>query len=99
MGRHADWRFAATDEKERVVVVDWEKACFSTWHEMFPRSCFPDRVGTEPFGIAKPGFLTSRQWVSTCGAFRPFLRSAEHPARDKGKNNWPVSGPDDPESP
>ncbi len=35
-------------EKELGIVVDPEKACFSTWYEMFPRSCTtdPKRHGT-----------------------------------------------------
>jgi starch synthase (maltosyl-transferring) len=48
MHRHADQRRATTYEKELAVVVDREKARFSAWYEMFPRSCAdePGRHGT-----------------------------------------------------
>ena len=39
MQRHADRSRATTFNKELAVVVDREKARFSTWYEMFPRSC------------------------------------------------------------
>jgi starch synthase (maltosyl-transferring) len=48
MERYADQRRATTYEPELAVVVDREKARFSTWYEMFPRSCAaePGRHGT-----------------------------------------------------
>jgi starch synthase (maltosyl-transferring) len=46
MDRHPDRR-AATVYRELGVVVDRERARFSTWYEMFPRSCGPEgRHGT-----------------------------------------------------
>lgn len=39
MNRYPDKRLAYTYEKEFVVVVDRERARFSAWYEMFPRSC------------------------------------------------------------
>lgn len=41
MARHPDQRFATTYAKELTVVVDPERARFSTWYELFPRSCVP----------------------------------------------------------
>ena len=38
MDRHADQRFATRYGKELAVVVDRERARFSAWYEMFPRS-------------------------------------------------------------
>ncbi len=38
MDRHADRRFETVYPKELAVVVDRERARFSTWYEMFPRS-------------------------------------------------------------
>ena len=40
MDRHADRRFATTS-RELEIVVDREKARFSSWYEMFPRSAGP----------------------------------------------------------
>ena len=39
MDKYHDKRCASTYHKELVVVVDRQKARFSTWYEMFPRSC------------------------------------------------------------
>ena len=36
--RYPDWRFATRYEKELLVTVDREKAIFSAWYELFPRS-------------------------------------------------------------
>jgi starch synthase (maltosyl-transferring) len=41
MGRYPDRRLANVYEKELEVVVDDERGRFSTWYEMFPRSCSP----------------------------------------------------------
>src|SRR5258708_12587894 len=38
MDRYADKRLAVTYPKELEVVVDTERARFSTWYELFPRS-------------------------------------------------------------
>ena len=39
MSNYPDKRAANRYDKELVIVVDREKARFSTWYEMFPRSC------------------------------------------------------------
>jgi Alpha-1,4-glucan:maltose-1-phosphate maltosyltransferase, domain N/S/Alpha amylase, C-terminal all-beta domain len=39
---YAERNFACHLEKELAVVVDSEKARFSTWYELFPRSCSPE---------------------------------------------------------
>jgi starch synthase (maltosyl-transferring) len=48
MGKYPDRRFATAYPKDLTVVVDREKALFSTWYELFPRSCSsePGRHGT-----------------------------------------------------
>ncbi|MFZ5905958.1 MAG: alpha-1,4-glucan--maltose-1-phosphate maltosyltransferase [Nitrospirota bacterium] len=48
MDRYPDMRFSTLYVKELPVVVDRQKALFSTWYEMFPRSCSrePGRHGT-----------------------------------------------------
>ncbi|HSB07375.1 MAG TPA: maltotransferase domain-containing protein, partial [Thermodesulfobacteriota bacterium] len=39
MDRYPDMRFAVSYGKDLAVVVDRKKALFSTWYELFPRSC------------------------------------------------------------
>jgi starch synthase (maltosyl-transferring) len=39
---YADQEIATTYEKTLSVVVDRERALFSSWYEMFPRSCSPE---------------------------------------------------------
>lgn len=39
MDKYPDMRFATRYDKELSIVVDRPKALFSTWYEMFPRSC------------------------------------------------------------
>jgi len=48
MEKYPDRRFATSYEKELTIVADREKALFSTWYELFPRSCSaePGRHGT-----------------------------------------------------
>ncbi len=42
MARHADRSRATAYRHELAVVVDRERARFSAWYEMFPRSCGPE---------------------------------------------------------
>ena len=46
--RHADRRFATRYARDLRVTVDRERARFSSWYELFPRSCSPEpgRHGT-----------------------------------------------------
>src|SRR6202022_3143834 len=48
MQRFPDFRFASRFEKDLIVIVDREKARFSAWYELFPRSASPEpgRHGT-----------------------------------------------------
>ncbi|HZA23179.1 MAG TPA: alpha-1,4-glucan--maltose-1-phosphate maltosyltransferase [Dehalococcoidia bacterium] len=41
VAKYPERRFAITYTRELAVVVDRERARFSTWYEMFPRSCAP----------------------------------------------------------
>lgn len=84
-------------EKILKVYVDRPKASFSTWFEMFPRSCygytkkhgtFKDCENIIP-EIAKMGFDVIY--------FPPIHPIGE--TKRKGKNNSLVAGPDDPGSP
>jgi starch synthase (maltosyl-transferring) len=96
MDRYADRRFATLYPHPLGVVVDRVKARFSTWYEMFPRSCGPEgKHGTFrdcekrlPY-IAEMGFdvLYLPPIHPIGGAFR------------KGKNNSLTPEPDDVGSP
>jgi len=97
MDKYPDRRFATTYPKELVVVVNREKTRFSTWYEMFPRSCAlqPGRHGTFkdceaclPY-IAAMGFDV---------LYFPPIHPIGHTHR-KGRNNNPVANPDDPGTP
>jgi len=46
--RYPDRRFSTVYRRELAVIVDRERARFSAWYEMFPRSCseVPERHGT-----------------------------------------------------
>ena len=88
-----DTRYA----KELAVVVDPEKARFSAWYEMFPRSCtgdsihhgtFRDCIGRLDY-IAKMGFD-----VLYLPPIHPIGRTGR-----KGRNNSPVPSADDVGSP
>jgi starch synthase (maltosyl-transferring) len=96
-GRYPDLSFATRYSRELHVWVDRERARYSTWYELFPRSASPDpeRHGTFADvqallpGIAAMGFdvlyLPPIHPIGT--AFR------------KGKNNSVTSTKDDPGSP
>jgi starch synthase (maltosyl-transferring) len=84
-------------DKELSVVVDRDRARFSTWYEMFPRSCaatpglhgtFMDCEARLPY-IAKMGFDV---------LYLPPIHPIGHTHR-KGKNNATVAAPDDVGSP
>jgi starch synthase (maltosyl-transferring) len=95
--KYPDRSLATRYGKELGVVVDREKARFSSWYEMFPRSCAaePGKHGTFkdcerllPY-VAAMGFDTLY--------FPPI-----HPigkSHRKGKNNAVICGSDDPGSP
>ncbi len=97
MHRHASRRAVSTYEPPLRVLVDREKAQFSAWYEMFPRS-----------SASSPGLHGK---FEDCEARLPYVASMGfdvlylppiHPigrTHRKGKNNSPVAGPADPGSP
>jgi len=97
MGKYPDRRFTTTYSKELIVVVDREKVGFSTWYEMFPRSCtakpghhgtFKDCESHLPY-IADMGFDV---------LYLPPIHPIGHTHR-KGRNNNPIANRDDPGTP
>jgi starch synthase (maltosyl-transferring) len=97
MQRHPDIEFASRYGKELTVVVDREKADFSAWYEVFPRSCSPQagRHGT---------FRDCEEWfpyIASMGFDVVYLPPV-HPigqAFRKGKNNSVTAQPGDVGSP
>ncbi len=97
MEAYPDQTGAVTYEKELAVAVDRERARFSSWYEVFPRSTSkrPGRAGTFralekrlPY-VAKMGFD-----VLYLPPIHPIGRSFR-----KGKNNAPEGTPEEPGSP
>ena len=97
MAKYPDRRFATIYSQELVVVVDIEKARFSTWYEMFPRSCasepgqhgtFKDCETRLPY-IAGMGFDV---------LYFPPIHPIGYTSR-KGKNNVPRAKSGDPGTP
>jgi len=97
MSKYPDRRFATTYPRELGVVVDREKARFSTWYELFPRSCAGDvsRHGT---------FKDCESWlpyISEMGfdvLYFPPVHPIGHTSR-KGKNNTTMAQQGDPGTP
>ncbi len=95
--RYADRRTATNYEKELEVVVEREKARFSAWYEMFPRSASPEpgRHGTFKDCEDRLPYVASMGFdVLYLPPIHPIGRSYR-----KGKNNNPVCAPDDVGSP
>ncbi len=95
--RYPDRTLAVRYEKELTVWVDRVKARFSTWYEMFPRSCAqtPGKHGT--FKDCE----THLRDIAAMG-FDVLYLPPIHPIGTtyrKGKNNALVAGADDPGSP
>ncbi len=98
IARHyPDRRFVTRYEKELTVLVDREKARFSTWYELFPRSTAPEpgRHGT---------FRDCESWlpyVASMGFDVLYLPPIHPIGRSfrKGRNNAVNAEPDDVGSP
>lgn len=94
---YPDRRFCVGYERELQIEVDRQKARFSTWYEMFPRSCAPQpgRHGTFQDCIARLPYIAGMGFdVLYFPPIHPIGRAFR-----KGKNNALVAGQDDPGSP
>ncbi len=97
MQRHADRRRATIYRRELPVVVDREKARFSTWYEMFPRSCAPEAGHHGTFRDCEKKLPYIAEMGFDVLYFPPI-----HPigvTNRKGKNNSEKCGKNDPGSP
>ena len=95
--RYPDRTLATRYGRELPVVVDRERARFSTWYELFPRSCArePGRHGT--FKDWRSVSRTSPRWASTSSTCRRSTRSGAPTAR--GGTTSPTPRPEDLGSP
>jgi len=97
MDQNAERRFPTTYDKELEVTVDRERARFSAWYELFPRSCSPDPGKHGTFADVEARLAH----IATMG-FDILYMPPIHPIGRrfrKGKNNSVAAGPDDPGSP
>ena len=97
LSRYPDPTFITTYEKNLTVVVDPVSARFSTWYEMFPRSCAAD-----PGRHASLKDCEDRlSYIADMG-FDVLYLPPIHPigtTNRKGRNNQPVAAADDVGSP
>jgi starch synthase (maltosyl-transferring) len=95
--RYPERHFVSRYEKGLVVVVDREKARFSTWYEVFPRSCAlePGKHGTLRDCEARLPYIASMGFdVVYLPPIHPIGRTSR-----KGKNNSVPAQQDDVGSP
>jgi len=95
MEKNTDKGLAAMYGRELSVYVEDEKALFSTWYELFPRS-FSERKGDAFQGVEK--LLPRLKKMGFDVVYLPPIHPIGRTAR-KGKNNSLTPGPDDPGSP
>ena len=97
MGRYPDKRFITLHDKNLAVVVDPVQARYSTWYEMFPRSCsaVSGRYGTFKDCEARLPYIAGMGFdVLYLPPIHPIGR-----AHRKGQNNQPEAEPGDVGSP
>jgi starch synthase (maltosyl-transferring) len=95
--RYPDRRFAAAYGKELTVIVDPQRARFSSWYELFPRSTSPEpgRHGTFRDVEARLDYVRELGFdVLYLPPIHPIGRE-----KRKGRNNSLTPGPDDVGSP
>jgi starch synthase (maltosyl-transferring) len=95
--RYPDRRLAARYDRELRVTVEREKARFSAWYEVFPRSCAPEAGRHGTFRDCE-GWLP---YISSMG-FDVLYFPPIHPIGAtfrKGKNNVPTAEPGEAGSP
>ncbi len=97
MATHAERHFVSAYKRVLEAVVDIERARFSTWYELFPRSCPSGDSAHGNFA----GVIERLPAIAAMG-FDVLYLPPIHPigkAYRKGPNNSLMAGPDDPGSP
>jgi starch synthase (maltosyl-transferring) len=97
MKKYTDKQFAVTYPRELSVWVDRVKSRFSTWYEVFPRSCTPERGRHGTFKDCEDRLPYTAEMGFDVLYFPP-IHPIGHTNR-KGKNNELRVGPDDPGTP
>ena len=95
--RHPDRSRAATYDRELRLWIDRERARFSSWYEMFPRSCTSDPATHGTFRACEKQL----EYVAEMG-FDILYLPPIHPIGErnrKGRNNSTTAKPGDPGSP
>ena len=95
--QHPNTTFATRYPKELPIWVDRERARYSTWYELFPRSTSPDPARSGTFADVQALLPT----IATMG-FDVLYMPPIHPIGDafrKGRNNSTTPSPGDPGSP
>ena len=97
MARYPDRDHAAQYEKDLTITVERQRARYSTWYEMFPRSAAqePGRHGTLRDCIALLPYVADMGFDVL---YLPPIHPIGHTHR-KGPNNTLVAGAEDPGSP
>ena len=95
VARHAERRFATRYDRELTLVVERERARFSTWYEFFPRSC----AGGEQGGFRSCAAMLA--YVAAMGFDVVYLPPIHPIGRSfrKGRNNVLAAGPGEVGSP
>ncbi len=97
MASYPDRRFATTYSRELAAEVDRERARFSSWYELFPRSTSPKPRGHGSFKDVEARL----PYVAELGfdvLYLPPIHPIGHTFR-KGQNNSPTSTEEEPGSP
>ena len=94
---YPDLTFATRYRQELHLWVDRERARYSTWYELFPRSTSPDPTRHGTFSDVK-GFLPTIAAMGFDVLYLPPIHPIGNAFR-KGRNNSVNSTPDDPGSP
>jgi starch synthase (maltosyl-transferring) len=95
--QYPDLTFAARYRQELHLWVDRERARYSTWYELFPRSTSPDPTRHGTFADVK-ALLPSIAAMGFDVLYLPPIHPIGNAFR-KGRNNSVTSTPDDPGSP
>jgi starch synthase (maltosyl-transferring) len=97
MSRYPDRHFPVAYDRELGIIVDREKAGFSAWYEMFPRSSWSDTLRHGTFKDCE----SRLSYIAGLG-FDVLYLPPIHPigqTHRKGKNNSTTASRDDPGSP
>ncbi len=97
MARHAERPFMANYDKELMVVVDRERARFSSWYEFFPRSCTNDAARHGSFKDCEARLRYAAEMGFDVVYLPPIHPIGE--TNRKGKNNAVLCTADDVGSP